>query len=59
MNQQLLNIFRRSKLTALELSKLSKVSNSTVGRWIRGECEISVDKWEKIAKALNVRVTIK
>ena len=37
MNKQLLRAFRRSKLSNYRLAQLSGVSQSTIGRWVRGE----------------------
>ena len=37
MNKQLLRAFKRSKLSNYRLSQLSGVSQSTIGRWVRGE----------------------
>ena len=59
MNSELLAKFKAAGISAYRLSKLSGVSQSSIGRWIKGESELVVSNFEKIAKALGVLVDMK
>lgn len=59
MNAKLLKAFERSKMSAYELAKLTGFSQSTIGRWIHGESDLSISKIEKIAAALGVKFETK
>ena len=58
MNANLLKIFKRSKLTNYRLAKESGVSQSTIGRWVRGETELSLSSAEKIAACFGLRLAV-
>ena len=57
MNKQLLRAFRRSKLSKYRLSQLSGVSQSTIGRWVRGELAqgLTLPVAEQLADALGMK----
>ena len=58
MNDKLLNAFKRSKMTKYKLSQETGISNSTLGRWERGETEIGIEKAVSIAKALHYKIKL-
>ena len=57
MNKQLLRAFKRSKLSNYRLAQLSGVSQSTIGRWVRGELTQGLPLLvaEKLADALDMK----
>ena len=54
MNRKLLKAFKKSKMSNYQLSAKTGLSESTVGRWVRGESDIAISNAEKIAKALGL-----
>ena len=61
MNKKLLKEFKSSKMSKYRLSKLSGVSESTIGRWVRGELPhgLQLVTAEKIADALELVIALK
>ncbi len=53
MNKHLLKAFKRSKMSNYELAKITGLSKSTIGRWLRGETDLAMSNAEKIAKAIG------
>ncbi len=58
MNKQLLAAFRRSKLTNYQLAAQTGISNSTIGRWVRGETDLAISNAEKIATAIGYQLKV-
>jgi len=58
MNEKLLAIFKRSEMTAAQLSEKSGIHKSILSRWKNGHHKLSIDSFEKLAKALQVKITI-
>ena len=56
MNKQLLQAFKRSKLSNYRLFQLSGVSQSTIGRWVRGELTqgLPLPVADRLAEALGM-----
>lgn len=59
MNEKLIAAFQRSKLTKYQLAQATGISNSSLGRWERGEQDISLEMAEAIAKAIGYKLVLK
>lgn len=55
MNNKLLKAFAKSKMSNYKLAAKTGLSESTIGRWVRGEADIASSSAEKIARALGFK----
>lgn len=58
MNKQLLKAFKKSKMSNYELAAKTGISQSTIGRWVRGESDIAISYAELIAEALGLQFVL-
>ena len=58
MSQQpktLIEAIRNSGLSIREIARLAEVDNGNLSRWLRGEIGITLDRAERIAKAIGLQ----
>ena len=58
MNNRLLLHFRESGLTAYRLHKLTGLAQSTIHRWLKGETDLNLENFQKVAEALGFKLLL-
>ena len=54
LSKQLQDHIVKSKVSSRQLAENSGVSRTTIMRWMRGEQDLTLDKFERLAKACGV-----